>query len=72
MVTCRRTGSYRHGPHAEPGKQPLIQPRWCLPSISKKLGVELTEAKEGQVDCPPTDERAQGRDINEPTFRKNL
>ena len=66
-----RIGSYRRGQHAEPDKQPLIQPGLCPSSIWRKPGAELTEAKEGQVDSPPTNERAEGRDINEPTFRKN-
>ena len=65
--------SCRTGPRAGLCKQPLIDKAGLVPVLRLgKSKTKLTEAEEGQVDGPPTNEGAKSRDIDKPAFGWNL
>ena len=65
--------SCRTGPRAGLCKQPLIDKAGLVPVLRLgKSKTKLTEAEEGQVDGPPTNEGTKSREIDEPAFGWNL
>lgn len=69
-VKYTRTASCRYGLHPELGRQPL-NALDQHPLVNQRLTGGLTEAEEGQVDGPPTDEGPESRDADKPPLDPN-